>query len=176
MFYVYGGGFYNGSSSDHPPKFLLEKDIVLVVPQYRIGALGWLSTFSENMPGNAPIKDVLLALQWVQNNIRVFGGDPDNVTIFGQSAGATVTGALLISPQTPKDIFKHAIIQSGSILAGWAINKEPIGQVKRICKSLGCKHCDKSEEYSKCLNEVGVRDLLRVTTEVNTTQILIFQS
>lgn len=124
MFYIYGGGFYNGSSEDHPPNYLLEKDVVLVVPQYRVGALGWLSTYTEELPGNAPIADILMALDWVQMHISSFGGDPQKVTIFGQSAGAGVASSLLLSPKTGDNMFKRAIVQSGSIFASWAINKD----------------------------------------------------
>ncbi|XP_017483202.1 PREDICTED: glutactin-like isoform X1 [Rhagoletis zephyria] len=164
MFYIYGGGFSNGSASDHPPHHLLEKDIVLVVPQYRIGALGWLTTLTEEMPGNAPVMDLQLALSWVQKYIYTFGGDRDKVTIFGQSAGAAMSGALLLSPKTSESYFKRSIVQSGAITAFWAINREPLAQVKRICEALNCEQCDDSAEQYKCLRSVNVLQLLRVTT------------
>lgn len=163
MFYIYGGGYYNGSAEDHPPNYLLEKDVVLVVPQYRVGALGWLSTYSEELPGNAPIADILLALEWVQLHIDRFGGDPERVTIVGQSAGAGVTSALLLSPKTKENLFKRAIVQSGSIFAKWAINADPTAQARRVCAQLGCANCDLDDQMVRCLREAKVVDLARVT-------------
>ncbi|XP_004518726.1 glutactin [Ceratitis capitata] len=165
MFYIYGGGFYNGSAADHPPHHLLEKDIVLVVAQYRIGALGWLTTLTEEMPGNVPVMDLMLALNWVQEYIKVFGGDPSRVTIFGQSAGAAMSGALLVSPKTPERYFNRSIVQSGAIVAPWAVNRKPLQQVKLVCEALKCADCgDKLSQY-ECLREVTVLELLRVTTD-----------
>ncbi|XP_030571274.1 acetylcholinesterase [Drosophila novamexicana] len=163
MFYVYGGGYYNGSSQDHPPNYLLERDIVLVVPHYRVGALGWLSTYTEELPGNAPIGDILLALEWVQQHIHKFGGDPSQVTIFGQSAGAGVTSALLLSPRTSVKHFQRAIVQSGSIFATWAITKDPAGQAQRICTALGCQRCDEQEQLLRCVRAASVVELLQAT-------------
>ncbi|XP_017101492.2 glutactin [Drosophila bipectinata] len=163
MFYIYGGGYYNGSAEDHPPNYILEKDVVLVVPHYRVGALGWLSTYSEELPGNAPIADILLALEWVQLHIDRFGGDPERVTIFGQSAGAGVASALLLSPKTEENLFKRAIVQSGSIFAKWAINTDPIAQTRRVCAQLGCSNCDQDDQMVRCLREAKVVDLARIT-------------
>lgn len=166
MFYIYGGGFYNGSNIDHPPRYLLEKDVVLVVPNYRIGALGWLSTLDANMPGNAPVADLLLALQWVQDYIHVFGGDPKQVTIFGQSAGSVMSSALLLSPHTSAVYFHRSIVQSGSIFGSWAINSQPIEQVKRICHALNCYNCESKDSSYECLKKVNVLELLKVTQTV----------
>lgn len=166
MFYIYGGGFYNGSNIDHPPQHLLEKDIVLVVPNYRIGALGWLSTLDVDMPGNAPVADLILALKWVQDYIHLFGGDPKQVTIFGQSAGAAMSGVLLLSPTMSNEFFQKSIIQSGSIFAPWAVNRKPIEQVQRICLALGCFKCESKQELYKCLKEVKVPTLLEITSTV----------
>ncbi|XP_055856850.1 glutactin [Episyrphus balteatus] len=166
IFYVYGGGFYNGSSQDHPPHYLLEKDIVLVVTQYRVGALGWLSTQTKEMPGNSPVLDVMLALQWVQKFIHLFGGDPEQVTIMSQSAGATVTGMLMISPKTPDGLFKRAIIQSGSILATWATNNHPLDLTKKVCNRL-CAKCDEIEDIYGCLNKVDILSILKASTDLS---------
>ena len=63
------------------------KNIVVVSIQYRLGALGWASMNDKNIPGNLGFQDQIQALKWVQENIEYFGGDPDQVTIFGESAG-----------------------------------------------------------------------------------------
>jgi carboxylesterase type B len=113
MFYIYGGGFIEGNSLDHiyGPEFLLDRDVVIVVANYRVGPfgttrtvttrtnlliLGFLSTQDMVVPGNNGLKDQLLALQWTHDNIHLFGGDPKKITLFGQSAGsASVTYHLL---------------------------------------------------------------------------------
>ncbi|XP_034655471.1 glutactin [Drosophila subobscura] len=163
MFYIYGGGYYNGSAEDHPPHYFLEEDVVLVVPQYRVGALGWLTTFTDDMPGNAPIADILLALVWVQTHIHLFGGDREQVTIFGQSAGSGVASALLLSPRTEEHLFKRAIVQSGSIFAQWAINSDPRGQAIRICEKLRCTGCEQEDRLWLCLRNSTVKDILKAT-------------
>ncbi|XP_054729259.1 juvenile hormone esterase-like [Anastrepha obliqua] len=90
MVYIHGGGFQCGSgiSSFHGPEFLLDQDIILVIGNYRVGPLGFLSTETLDCPGNFGLKDQVEILRWVQENIAAFGGDPTSVTIFGNSAGA----------------------------------------------------------------------------------------
>lgn len=105
---------YNGQNfvKEHP-------DVVLVTANYRLGLMAW-PDFTEVKGGeeytdlNLGIRDHIAALEWVQKNISQFGGDPDNVTIFGESAGGTSTGSLLISPMA-KGLFNNVIIQSGGI-------------------------------------------------------------
>lgn len=77
----------NGSSTIFGPGYLLDKDIVLVTLNYRLGVLGFLSTGNNRAPGNFGLKDQVLALKWVQKNIVFFGGDADKVTLFGHDAG-----------------------------------------------------------------------------------------
>jgi cholinesterase len=113
MVFIHGGGFQMGSSrSDiYGPDFLLQKDVVLVTFNYRIGPFGFLSLkdSSLNIPGNAGLKDQCFALKWVQENIKNFGGNPKNVTLFGQGAS---THYHMISDQS-KDLFHKAIVMSG---------------------------------------------------------------
>ncbi|XP_059608245.1 carboxylesterase 3A-like, partial [Phlebotomus argentipes] len=111
--YIHGGAFVMGSAHSYPPGYLLEKDIVLVVVQYRLGPLGFLSMKSENLPGNAAIFDVILALEWVQAHISSFGGDPNRVTLMGQSAGAGLINALAYSPVVDERLYHQVIVQSG---------------------------------------------------------------
>lgn len=112
MVYVHGGSFYQSDASQFPPNYLLERNVILVVVQYRLDALGFLSTNTDDIPGNAGLMDVQLALTFVKQNIARFGGDPKRVTLFGQSAGAAIVSALTISPAVPKNLFHRVIIQS----------------------------------------------------------------
>ena len=99
MVWIHGGGFEFGSSSPfvYGPNYLLDKDIVLVTFNYRLGILGFLTTGDLVAPGNFGLKDQVLALKWVQKNIQVFGGDPNRVTLFGQSAGGASVSLHVLS-------------------------------------------------------------------------------
>jgi para-nitrobenzyl esterase len=121
MLWIYGGGFFGGAGSE--PRYggegLAKKGAVVVTFNYRLGSLGFfahpdLSAESEHkVSGNYGMLDTLAALQWVQRNIASFGGDPRNVTIFGESAGANMVATLIGSPAA-KGLFEHAIAQSGA--------------------------------------------------------------
>ena len=89
MVWIHGGGFQAGSSrpTSYGPSHLLDKNIVLVSMNYRLGIFGFLSTGDSVAPGNFGLKDQVLALKWVQQHIKSFGGNPKKVTIFGESAG-----------------------------------------------------------------------------------------
>lgn len=89
LFFIHGGGFTDGSSDDllYGPDFIIEKQVILVSFNYRLGVLGFLSLNSPEYSGNMGLKDQQLALKWISSNIDRFGGDSKRITIFGQSAG-----------------------------------------------------------------------------------------
>ncbi|BAX98607.1 carboxylic ester hydrolase [Mycobacteroides stephanolepidis] len=105
MFYIYGGGYFLGASASPPYEgsILARRGCVYVSANYRVGALGAfdLSSLSDAehiIESNVYLRDLVLALQWVRDNIREFGGDPENVTIFGESAGASGVETLMTTP------------------------------------------------------------------------------
>ena len=102
MVFIHGGAFSKESTelADYSPKFFMDKDIVFVSMNYRLGILGFLTTGDLVCPGNYALKDQTLALKWVQKNIRSFGGDPNRVTLFGNSAGAAAVNLLALSDAT----------------------------------------------------------------------------
>jgi para-nitrobenzyl esterase len=128
MVYVYGGKFRTGSASS--PVYwgdkLVEKGVITVNLSYRGGSFGFLAhpdlsrESGYGASGNYGIMDLIAGLQWVQQNIAAFGGDPDNVTVFGQSAGSFAVGYLTTSPLA-KGLFQRAIGQSGA-------DMNPVGQ------------------------------------------------
>ena len=87
MVWFHGGGFVTGQASMYGPQHLLDKDVILVTVNYRLGPLGFFSLGTEQVPGNQGMWDQYEGLRWVQSNIASFGGDPNKVTIFGESAG-----------------------------------------------------------------------------------------
>jgi para-nitrobenzyl esterase len=123
MVWIHGGAnTLGGSSAAEPSRFAEQEGVIVLSLQYRLGILGWFShpafretaTTDLDRTSNFALLDMVAALQWVQANIAAFGGDPDNVTIFGQSAGAFDVLALLAVPQA-RGLYHKAISQSGNI-------------------------------------------------------------
>lgn len=122
MVWIHGGGFFGGSGSQMGPdagNSIVAHDVILVSINYRLGVLGFfahpeLSAESPNHgSGNQGILDQIAALKWVQKNIAAFGGDPDRVTVFGESAGGGAASLLTMSPEA-KGLFHRAIAESGT--------------------------------------------------------------
>lgn len=122
LVHIHGGGLCWGANSDagsEGQRFAQDREIVVVSIQYRLGVLGYLhlrhllgEEYAQS--GNCGLLDQVAALRWVQENIERFGGDPENVTIMGQSAGGRSVGGLLVTPEA-KGLFHKAILQSGAI-------------------------------------------------------------
>ncbi|XP_077649514.1 pyrethroid hydrolase Ces2e-like isoform X2 [Urocitellus parryii] len=116
MVWIHGGGLVMGSASMYDGSILAATENVLVVTtQYRLGVLGFFSTGDQHATGNWGYLDQVAALHWVQQNIAHFGGNPDQVTIFGVSAGGTSVSSLVVSPMS-QGLFHGAIMQSGVAL------------------------------------------------------------
>ena len=120
MFWIHGGGYSGGGSSEprHNGDFLPLKGVVLVTINYRLGVFGFLATSDlakegNGSAGNYAMMDMVASLQWVKKNIKKFGGDPDNVTIFGESAGSFAVSTLMASPMA-RGLFQKAIGESGA--------------------------------------------------------------
>ena len=120
MFWIHGGGYSGGGSSEprHNGDFLPLKGVVLVTINYRLGVFGFLATAdlakeANGVAGNYGLADMIAAQGWVKNNIKGFGGDPDNVTIFGESAGSFAVSTLMASPAA-KGLFHKGIGESGA--------------------------------------------------------------
>src|SRR5271157_4859422 len=118
MFWIHGGGYSGGGSSEprHNGDFLPTKGVILVTINYRLGVFGFLVTdelAKENngVAGNYGLMDMVAALQWVKGNIKNFGGDPGNVTIFGESAGSFAVSTLMASPMA-QGLFQKVIGES----------------------------------------------------------------
>ncbi len=125
MVWIHGGGFNFGSASqpEYDGRRLASRGVVVVTIQYRLGPLGFLvhpllnQESAQATSGNYGLLDQIAALRWVRRNIRAFGGNPDNVTLFGQSAGSRSVSLLLLSSQA-KGLFHRAIAQSGGPIIG----------------------------------------------------------
>src|SRR5215470_9173680 len=121
MVWLYGGAYTEGagSSRHNDGEALARKGVVLVTFNYRLGPFGFFShpdldkESGHNASGNQAVWDCIAALKWVQKNIAAFGGDPGNVTIFGESAGAALSAGLVGSPEA-KGLYRRAISESGA--------------------------------------------------------------
>uniref|UniRef100_A0A1Y1MFT8 Carboxylic ester hydrolase n=1 Tax=Photinus pyralis TaxID=7054 RepID=A0A1Y1MFT8_PHOPY len=163
LFYIHGGSFSVGSARYDwlGPELLLDKDLVLVTVNYRLGALGFLSTGDDSIPANNGLKDQVLALRWVKDNIATFGGNPEKVTISGNSAGGSSVHYLTLSPMT-KGLITSAIIQSGVVISQIAVipRNESIGYAQRFGEKLNCSS-GTSEDLLKCLQGRHLYDIVK---------------
>ncbi|KAM8704455.1 hypothetical protein ACLKA7_008977 [Drosophila subpalustris] len=173
MVWIHGGGFIIGEANraQYGPDYFMNQDIVLVTIQYRLGALGFLSlkTPGLNVPGNAGLKDQVLALKWIKNNCASFGGDPDCITVFGESAGAASTHYMMLTDQT-QGLFHRGILQSGSAIAPWAYNGDITHRAYTIAKLAGYKGEDNEKDVLQFLQNAKARDLIRVEEQVLTPE------
>jgi para-nitrobenzyl esterase len=117
MLWIHGGGLINGSSTPYNPELLVKKGVIVVTINYRLGFLGFFAQSAidaeGHLNGNYGLMDQQFALKWVRRNIANFGGDPNRVTIFGESAGGQSVYAHLASPRA-SGLFRGAIAESGS--------------------------------------------------------------
>ncbi|SPM42314.1 carboxylesterase, LipT [Mycobacterium numidiamassiliense] len=161
MVFIHGGGYILGSSATplYDGAALARRGCVYVSVNYRLGALGCLdlsslSTADITIDSNLYLRDLVLALQWVRDNVAQFGGDPDNVTIFGESAGACITSALLAVPAA-KGLFARAIAESPA--AGLARSKEISAEfAKRFADVLGVP----AQDAARTLLQVSAAQLV----------------
>ncbi|XP_057336606.1 esterase FE4-like [Microplitis mediator] len=159
--WIPGGGFIFGSGNDdqYGPDYLVEKDVVLVTLNYRLGIFGFLNLDDEAAPGNQGLKDQVMALKWVQQNIDKFCGDPNSVTIAGESAGAASVHYLTLSPLS-QGLFSKAILQSGVAIDPWATASGSMKEeAERVAEKLGNKSTD-ARELIEYFRSVDPQDIL----------------
>lgn len=166
MVFIHGGAFIEGSGQEGTPDPLLDRDVIVVMINYRLGSLGFM-TFGNNLvSGNMGLRDQLLALEWVKENIESFGGDPEQVTVFGESAGAISVHAHVLSP-LGEGLYKNAIAQSGTTLM--AILSDEGEREERfsfqLAVALDCSSTNHDEEMLACLQEVEIDKLLTVLSD-----------
>ncbi|XP_047986516.1 juvenile hormone esterase-like isoform X2 [Leguminivora glycinivorella] len=163
MVYIHGGAYLSGSGNDdmYGPQFLLQHNVVLVTLNYRLEVLGFLCLDTPEVPGNAGMKDQVAAMKWVKENIAQFGGDPDNITLFGESAGASSVIYHMLSPMS-QGLFHKAITQSGTSINDWAQGVNGKERAFKIGKHLGRDTKD-PQELLDFLRSLPVSKLVRLT-------------
>ncbi|XP_047515801.1 para-nitrobenzyl esterase-like [Pieris napi] len=159
MVFIHGGSFMfgSGNSDTFSPDLLIQHDVILVTINYRQELLGFLSLETREVPGNAGLRDQVMALRWIKENIAKFGGDPDNITIFGESSGAASVTYLIVSPMA-KGLFHKAIAQSGTCIEDWAQGTDMKERAFRAGKALG-KDTNDVNELLQYLRSLPAGDL-----------------
>ncbi|CAG7837926.1 unnamed protein product [Allacma fusca] len=155
---IHGGSFQQESGASYDPSYWMEEDVVLVTFNYRLGIMGFLSTSDAAIQGNAGLKDQVLLLKWVRENIRHFNGNPERVTLLGISSGAASVHLHMISPMSD-GLFHQAISQSGTALCPWAIVRKPEIHTKRMSSLLNCT-TETTQSIKDCLLEKSAEELV----------------
>ncbi len=174
MVWIHGGGFVSGAGSIFDARRLaVQGDVVVVTVNYRLGIFGFFGLEGLPNSGAFGLEDQIAALQWVQRNAAAFGGDPDNVTLFGESAGGMSTCALLASPMA-EDLFHRAIVQSGACTIDWPNDGIFAGAEagslwgsiatlnelgNAVAASVGC---DAASDRLACLRQTAADDLMAI--------------
>ncbi|KAK3932195.1 Venom carboxylesterase-6 [Frankliniella fusca] len=180
LVWLHGGNFQHGSGTFDdvgPERFMdAEEDIVLVVPNYRLNALGFLSVGEHPAVGNAGMKDVFTVLSWVQGHIARFGGHPGRVTLGGHQAGAAAAHLHALSPLSSHepDLFRQTLSLSGNALAPWAVlpTAEARRRALKLARALGCAKKSVPDEKVdapaavRCLRTKPAEDVVKASNNV----------
>ncbi|CAH2324162.1 carboxylesterase 5A-like [Pelobates cultripes] len=162
MMFIHGGGLQLGGAIFFDGAALSAfENVVTVSIQYRLAILGFTSTGHDDLPGNYGFMDQVAALQWIQENIKDFGGDPESVTIFGESAGGLSTSALVLSPLA-KGLFHRAIAESGTALLRSLMvsdHKEIISRRNYVANKSGCD----PDTLAECLKKKTEKEILLIS-------------
>lgn len=176
MVWIHGGSFQSGSNTFFDGSILASKtDVIVVAINYRLNIFGFISAEDSELEGNYGLYDQVLALKWIKDNIKNFGGNPNNIVLFGESAGGISVGYHLISPKS-QNLFSRAILQSGNpmvpimILSKQTQTKAAIEVVRRG----GCPLSQTSENNStqtlddmsiSCLRQLNASFLYELSNE-----------
>ncbi|XP_028317973.1 bile salt-activated lipase-like [Gouania willdenowi] len=164
MVWIFGGGFLAGGSmgANFLDNYLYDGqeiadrgNVIVVTFGYRVGTLGFLSTGDSGLPGNFGLWDQHTAIAWVNRNIQAFGGDPNNVTIFGESAGGAGVSFQTISPHN-KGLINRAISQSGTAICPWAVNRNPRKFAEEVALKVNCPTDDRMAACLKMTDPVAL--------------------
>ncbi|KAK8757701.1 hypothetical protein V5799_004667 [Amblyomma americanum] len=184
LVWIHGGGFNFGSATqaDYSGATIAAmEDVVIVSMNYRLGILGFMNADSPEAPGNVGLLDQVMAFQWVRRNIESFGGDPQRVTLWGESAGAVCAHAHVLSPMS-KGFFRRAVLMSGGMysLDTWDMVHESMAKGNRVADIVGCSKrgsidlSSNVEEVVSCLRGKSADELVRAAAESAAPKVATF--
>lgn len=142
----------------HAPKIFLNEGFVVVTFNYRLGVLGFLCLSTSDVPGNAGLKDQIAALYWVHRNIAEFGGNPNDVTVYGTGAGAATVQLILLSGLV-EGLLHRVVLESGSVLSPSSMTYDPIAIAYKGASSLDYTGSDDPDELQTFYQEASSKDL-----------------
>jgi para-nitrobenzyl esterase len=181
MVWIHGGALFLGESDDYDATKLVEQGVIVVTLNYRLGALGFLAhpalsaESPDDISGNYGIEDQQFALQWVKRNIAAFGGNPANVTIFGESAGGSSTLVHLVSPLST-GLFQRAISESGTYQLSQPALSDAEKKGETFAVAEGCNDPNQSDaQTAACLRALTVSQILGPCAGQASCQSLTFQ-
>jgi para-nitrobenzyl esterase len=164
MVWIHGGALVVGESNEYDASKLVQRGVVVVTINYRLGALGFLAhpaltgESSDHISGNYGIEDQQAALAWVRRNIKAFGGDPQRVTMFGESAGGLSSFTNLVSP-TANGLFQRAIVESGAYMLTLPTLAQTEATGATFASAVGCNQ-PKPADVLACLRGLPVATIL----------------
>lgn len=167
LFWIYGGGFQMGSSGFYNGKVLVSlHDVVVVIPNYRLNAFGFFTTGKNSKyPGNMGMLDQVKALEWARDNVSAFGGNPNNITIHGESAGGISVGLHCLSPLS-KGLFHKAISHSGVADFPMLVKEDYSSAVQALSKELQIMSED-PDEIAKQLMTIAPQKIIAALEKQN---------
>ncbi|GIZ01029.1 neuroligin-3 [Caerostris extrusa] len=155
MVFIHGESYEWNAGNPYDGRTLASFGGVIVITiNYRLGILA----VDRSARGNYGLMDQVAALHWIQDNIREFGGNTRNVTVFGQGYGAACVNLLMLSPMA-KGLFQRAIMHSGSALSSWAIARDAITHTMNIARTLDCPAQD-STALVECMRKKKLEDIM----------------
>ncbi|KAF8386765.1 hypothetical protein PRIPAC_75907 [Pristionchus pacificus] len=160
LVWIHGGSFLAGSGDtgidmEVVAKNIVFKGVTLVTLNYRLGPLGFMNyNMDGKVEGNFGIYDIIMALEWIQANIKQLNGDPSRITLMGESAGGAAVSLLSVSPLT-RDLFHRSIVMSGSSAAGWAVHTHgtPMWSIENMISYLRCERAISEEDANEIVGE-----------------------
>ncbi|XP_077500876.1 acetylcholinesterase-like [Amblyomma americanum] len=184
MVWIHGGGFTFGSANEpsyNGANLATLGDVLVVSMNYRLGILGFMSANSPEAPGNVGLLDQLEVLKWVQRNIASFGGDPERVTIFGESAGAASVHCHVMSPMS-EGLFKRAVLLSGTMynIDMWDMIHESMVKGNKVADIVGCSKkgtidlSANAEDVIRCFRRKSADELMKASFESVAPKVVPF--
>merc|ERR1711936_127741 len=177
LVFLHGGGMILGAGEIYEADFLVDHDVILVTINYRLDVLGFLSLDSPRISGNQALRDVQLALKWIKENIKYFGGDSSRVILSGQSGGSWAVSMAYASPLS-ESLFAGAIAESGVAIehigSVYSDREEALDKAKVLAKNLDCYNEEdlwNAEEIETCLRGKSPSEILKVGYETQVSWI-----
>lgn len=167
MVWIKGTAFDREHEQELSFRNFVEKDVVIVSLNYRESILGFLCLGTETAPGNAGLKDIIAGLRWVRENIEQFGGNRNDITLFGHGSGAAAVDLVTLSPMA-SGLVQKAIAQSGNAIAPWAVSRNNLEYAVQVAETLG-HQITNIQELSDVFTRTSVAALMAVINELDLT-------